>query len=859
MDRLTELPERLSLDGDDWQVKWYVGDDWIWRNAEKPTTRDTRHWMPATVPGSVHHDLWKNGQIPNPYFERNTLQAEWASDRTWVYKKTFQLREVYRGRQMQLVFEGVDYEAQFFLNGERLGHHVGMYTPVTFAVEHLLNFDGENLLAVVIEPAPHEQPQVGRSSLVRTHKSRMTYWWDFCPRLVHLGIWDAVYLTATGRVRLEDVFVRPTLNADYSRANVLVTVRILASESVSADVDVSMSFADQIVVSRKAQHTLNAGTTDLTFDLPVDAPRLWWTNGSGEQPLYELVVRVTDAEQNVISESRRLDIGIRDVEFVANQTADPTALPYTLVVNGRKTYINGWNWVPIDMMYGVARPEKLRRLLELVRRAHVNMLRVWGGGLIEKEAFYNLCDQFGILVWQEFIQSSSGIENLPPDDPAMIEFMVRDAEQIIPRKRNHPSLAIWCGGNELQYGEEQPADDKHPLLKALGDVARRLDPDRLWLPTSPTGRVFMNSLANVERDPTALHDVHGPWEHQGLTGQYTLYNRTTSLLHSEFGAEGITNLQTLRSVISDERLYPVSLDNPIWEHLGAWWVKLPRWRESLGDIEDLEMLVRGTQFLQAEGVRYAVEANRRRQWQNSGSLPWQFNEPYPMAACTSAVDYYGQPKPLYYAVARAYEPVHVSARFETQSWVDRTQFEAEVWVSSALLEPFEAMLAARVIGASGTVYAEQTASVRLPANGSLRLLQFSADLSPVDDLFFLDLTLDRGGQISENRYLFTRQANLHHAFQQLPTTLDVDIEKSSDRPREEWTIRLTNTGDHTALLVWLEDGRPLDAEGYVYFDRNHFSLFPGESVVVRAEWDSEAAGDAQIRLSGWNVPEQLLT
>ncbi len=218
-------------------------------------------------------------------------------------------------------------------------------------------------------------------------------------------------------------------------------------------------------------------------------------------------------EEEDISDVLTVNFGIRQISLAPNESADPAALPYTFMVNGRKIYAKGWNWVPMDVMYSVPRPEKLERLLTLAKRAHVNLLRVWGGGLIETEEFYEQCDRLGIMVWQEFIQSSSGIDNIPSTSADYVQAITEAAEQIIPRKRNHPSLAIWCGGNELTGGAEQPLDDSHPVLAGLKSVVKRLDPDRLWLPTSPSGRAFSNSLEMIAMDPSALHDVHGPWEY----------------------------------------------------------------------------------------------------------------------------------------------------------------------------------------------------------------------------------------------------------------------------------------------------------------------------------------------------------
>lgn len=849
---------RLSLNGSDWQFKDYYGEDWRWRDAHKPGTRDTRFWRVGSVPGSVHNDLWAAGEIPDPYFEMNSLLLEWIPDRTWLYKKTFFVDESQRGKRIRLCFEGVDYEAEFYLNGEWLGEHRGMYAPASFEVSDLLRFGQDNLIAVVIQPAPHEQPQVGRTSRVRAHKSRMTYWWDFCPRMVHVGIWDDVYLEITGEARIEDVFARPLLADDFRSAEINVSVDLDALQAQTVDVEAILRLGEDVIARERVQRALSAGKNALSAVLHVDSPHLWYPNGQGEQPLYEVDVTVYPADgigEEALLDRRAVPCGIRKVELIQNEGAEPGALPYTFVVNGRKVYVNGWNWVPMDVMYGVPRPQKLQRLFALAQRAHVNLLRVWGGGLIEKEAFYDLADRLGMMVWQEFIQSSSGIDNNPPEDPTFIDQMAREAEQIIPRKRNHPSLVLWCGGNELQTGSEQPADDRHPMLAALKAVVRRLDPDRLWLATSPTGRVFSNSLENIQRDPAALHDVHGPWEYQGVTEQYTLYNSGSSLLHSEFGVEGITTRKTLDVTIAPDHQAPVTLDNPLWQHLGAWWVKQHVWQQALGEVSAVTMLLKGTQFMQASGLQYALEADRRREFHNSGTLPWQFNEPYPMAACTSAVDYYAQPKPVYYAVAHAYEPLHVSAKFPTIAWAGRELFEAELWVSNSYESAYaDAHLEAKLVGFDGRIYKQWAQQVGFPANQSVPLVSVQFPLSELaNDVFFLDLVLrDAGGKaVSSNRYAFTRAAHLAPLLAAPPTTLDVQQDASGDT----WHVTITNTGANTALFVWLEDARERGAAGYVYFSDNDFCLFPQEKRTIQVAWDGVPVSERNLDAQGWNTGE----
>jgi beta-mannosidase len=833
----------ILLDGTDWNVRSYYGEDWTWEEAHKPGIKNPLGWVNASVPGSIHADLWKAGEIPNPYFELNSLESEWVPQRTWVYRKAFFVPESWKGKHISLHLTGVDYEASFYLNGHLLGRRRSMFTPAEFEIGQLLKYEKENLLVVVLEPAPAEPSQFGSTTKAQAHKPRMNYWWDFCPRLVHIGIWGSVYLKATGEARLEDVFAQPHWSPGDESALVRFTNEISCTFETTAELKTEIYLGTQLVARQTRQVGLQAGRQIYEQELVIEQPGLWWPNGSGEQPLYTANLRLTMADGSR-SDEKEVHFGIRSVELVPNEHADPDTRPFTFVINGEKTYIKGWNWVPMDALYGQAQPEKLKHLLELAKRANVNFLRVWGGGLIEKELFYDLCDRYGIMVWQEFILSCSGVEQYPSDDPAYVTYLAQEAGGIIPTRRNHPSLVMWCGGNELCTDIETPIDDSSPAIAALHAAVTRLDPDRIWLPTSPSHK------------PRSKVEIHGPWTYLGLSRQYDHYNNCDSQFYSEFGTEGITNLKALNAVISSEHQWPVSLANPYWRHLAVWWVK-PEWQEMYGEALDLLTLQRATQLTQAEGLKYALEASRRRQYQNSGTLPWQFDEPFPMAACTSAVDYYAQPKPVYYAAAQAYEPVHISARFDRMAWDGWSCFEAQVWVSSSL-RYFLAGAACKMqlIGASGKVYAQQSQPVAIPANRSIPLNWFTADLTGMnDEVFFLDLELTApdGQQLSTNRYVFSRESQLVPLFRQPGTTIVVDVEKGS----REWEMSLTNQGWHSALFVWLEDARPAGSPGYACFGENYFCLLPGEIRHVRVEWDGIGPEHRQVKVSAWNAKIQI--
>jgi beta-mannosidase len=815
--------QRISLDGNDWMFKEFVGMDWVWRNSVKPDTRDTRWWYKATVPGSVLNDLMDDQLVPDPYFELNSKLVEWVPARTWVYKKCFRIPKVQEEEQVTLCFEGIDYKAEIFINGTKVGDHEGMFLPYAKNVTDFIIPDQDNLLAVVIEAAPMEQPQVGKTSLVRTHKTRMNYWWDFCPRMIHQGIWDRVYLQITGQAKFQDVYVSAVLNDDYTEA--LLTAEIETDKAHECDFTMQVNGE---MIHRKVQEDKEI------LQISIHNPKLWQPNGYGEPYQYDISFELKD-KNGVTSDSRQLRFGIRKIEFVKNEHCDPEAAPFTLKVNGRKVYVNGYNWVPIDAMYGVERPDKLHRLLQLAKEAHTVMFRVWGGGLIEKDSFYEACAENGILIWQEFIQSSSGIDNKPPEDPAFIELLLSQAEIIIKRKRNHTSLAIWCGGNELSDWDGNPVENTDMLIGKLKSSVERLDPQRRWLSSSPSGGVFNNSMQNLLEHPDKLIDVHGPWEHQGLQKHCELYNMGTSLFHSEFGVEGMTNRNVLYKTISNDHLLPASKDNDIYFHRGAWWTNEPLIQEVYGGLNTIEQIRTASQYLQFEGLKYAVECNRRRAFQNSGTFPWQFNEPYPNAYCTSSLDYYANPKPAYYGVKNSYSPVLVSASFASPSLHRASEFSASVFLTSSLLgEEIEGYsdikIQCELIGTNGTVYYKESFNSRLPENHTIKVSELQIPMEKaMTDLLILRLTAmdQRDHCVAENEYLFTRKSDLSPVF---------------DLPRPELVfcqegncLTIKNQGAHAALYLFLSNNEELPQKEYLYFDKNYICLFPGEERKITLE------------------------
>jgi beta-mannosidase len=848
---------RIDLNGNDWQVLPLMPREWEWRRVwEKPRETCPSLWIPAVVPGTVQDDAQAAGLIPDYTHDFNSRACEWTSERDWMYLKEFPTPDLPADGVVRLRFEGVDYACHVFLNGQRVGDHEGMYDAFEFDVTGLLVTEGMNKLVVVVEHAPREVGQIGRTSEVRLWKARFAYDWDWCTRLVPIGIFDHVSLEVTGPAHLRDVQVTASLAEDFGAADVDVVVGIDATRRTKVWVrtEVGVPGADPQVHEGRVM----AGTSGAlhTCRVRVTKPRLWWPNGYGEQGLYQATVSLR-TEDGACLDERTVPFGIRRVRAVPNEGAPEGALPYVLEVNGQRVFLKGWNWAPISQLYGRNMADRYHRWLLLARDAHCNLLRVWGGGLLEKEVFYRLCDQYGIMVWQEFIQSSSGIDNRPSTKPEYVRYIRHQATKMIPRRRNHPSLVIWCGGNELMDDSWHPLDDSHPALAVLKETVQQLDPGRLWLPTSASGPVANASLDQVGR----MHDVHGPWQYQGPEDHYRLYNGIDPLLHSEFGVEGAANLEAMREANTEALLWPPDTTNPLWMHKGSWWIQREMMRRVFGEIDDLETYIRASQFLQAEGLRYAIESNRRRKWHCAGTSPWQFNESWPNLSCTNVVDYYGQPRPAYWWCRRAYEPLHPSAKYDKLGWRSGETFSAELWAHNSLPQARECMLAVELMDLRGNRLVETEQEVEVPPACALPVGSVSWPVTDLrDGIFILRLMLVWGRgrwafrnalcDLERNDYVFSTAAEPVFAPLLRAPRTEVTLRKPWANARStEYgePVLVRNAGDACALFAWLQG----PGQRWMSFGDNYLVVPPGSSVGATClNWR------VPVRVSGWNFDEQ---
>ncbi|MBQ6990896.1 MAG: hypothetical protein IJN58_07555 [Clostridia bacterium] len=610
--------------------------------------------IPATVPGCVHSDLLRAGWIEDPYYEMNALKSGWVESYWWTYKTTFTPDPALRGRHLRLKLWGVDYHAVISLNGVSLGEHVGMYVPCVREVTELVKFGEENTLSVLLLDAPKEMGQIGYTSRTYTQKARFPYKWDFSTRLVQVGLYDKVTLEDFGLAALEYTHVK----------NQGDTITAKSELTVFAPGDVTLRYTlrqgEEVVCQAEIIHALEKGSATVTQSLTVENPALWYPNGLGEPNLYELTVEVLD--EGGKSDEKRCNVGFRTREYLMPEGAPVDALPYGLAINGKRVYIRGVNMVPMDIMYGTIKPQKVRETLTLARDMGVNLIRVWGGGLIESETFYDTCDQLGLMVWQEFIQSSSGVDNEPSKLPEFLDLCSKTAIHAVKTKVHHPCLTFWCGGNELTGPNWTPVDGTDSNIAMLQEIVSRYDGETFFLPTSATGPYEYLNPDHVGQN----YDVHGPWKYEGTERHYDLYNRSDSLLHSEFGIDGMNPYESIKTVLDPKNLRVQSMENLTWRFHGEMWDTFDRDRDIFGPLpqDALKIFIRSSQFVQAEALKYTIEANRRRAFQNVGSIIWQFNEPWPNVSGTNLVDYYGGRKLAYYAVKEAFRKAYPSLRYD---------------------------------------------------------------------------------------------------------------------------------------------------------------------------------------------------
>ncbi|WP_426453173.1 beta-mannosidase [Paenibacillus sp. S-38] len=645
-------------------------------------------WMEAIVPGSVFTDLLRAGRMSDPFYRDQADQAMELAQHAYEYRKSFSAdAELLSSERVLLVCEGLDTLAQIRLNGQPLGETDNMHRCYSFDVTEML-CPGMNTLQLSFRSAllhvrqrHAEHPVwcttvgvVGGFNQIR--KASYMFGWDWAPVLPDMGIWRDIRLEGYSAGRLSDVLVTQ-YHAPDGEVRLAVRIRstLWNAEGVLAAVTLTSPRGE--VLHRSVQ---TCSGEELIVDVPVADPELWWPNGYGEQPLYEAAAVLLGSSGQILDE-RRLQIGLRTI--IWRREPDAWGESFECVVNGIPIFAKGANYVPQDSLISRCTPERTERLIRDCAEAHFNMLRVWGGGYFPEDAFYDLCDRYGLLVWQDLLFACAAYEMTD----SFTENIERETADNVIRIRHHACLALWCGNNEMEWAWVEWSLPKAGKLRSdyikqfemvLPKVVKTHDPQTpYWLASPSSGGGF-----DHPNDPSR-GDVHY-WDVWHGTKPFTDYRRNLFRFCSEFGFQSYPDLKTVESfsLPEDRNVFSYIMERhqnhpeangKIMNYL-AQLFKFPK---------DLDSLIYASQLVQAEAIRYGVEYWRQHRGICMGSLYWQLNDCWP-AASWSSIDYYGRWKALHYAAKRFYSPVCVSA--------SERDLKVELHITNDTRVPVEGML-----------------------------------------------------------------------------------------------------------------------------------------------------------------------
>ncbi|MBN2308835.1 MAG: hypothetical protein JXR94_07700 [Candidatus Hydrogenedentes bacterium] len=633
---------QIVLDGA-WHVAFTDPDT----GTSLPEGLDSADWFEATLPAEAHWALYRAGKGPHPYEGRNATTLRWVEDKSWWYRKRFQVPAEFRGEHIRLAVEGVDYYGHYWLNGAYLGRSEGAFGNTKFVVSNL-RFGGENEIVVRADCAGYKLGKEGGAPWASLVKSELWSGWklgayDFNT----VGVWQPLRLVSNNWPCLERPFLR-TLEIREDAARIRATVDVHTVREGEEACEVALAIAGEgasgPVAAQRVTVTPGAGLNLVDVDVEIPNPRLWWPVGMGEQPLYRAEFELRRGE--AVVDRLVVPFGVRTIE---RKAVSPVRRAYedkgwVFHVNGRPFFVKGTNWMPIDALADV-QPERYEWLLSMARDAGIQMIRIWGGGIIEPDVFYEYCDRFGILVWQDFPLTCSwraeGVNR---------EIWENTVRWAIFRLRNHPSLAFWCGGNEFKPDLPANAD----LVAACRRNTRILDGTRPFMAASPDEG-----------------DIHGYPQWDAPWGWRTELNGAPFV--SEWGSHGMPSYQTYREMVDEDELKePIgptllkmdeALMKSAFPDITYHWVefapsRLPQMLSRASAFDnlaeaDLERFTEAVAAGAGEFYKISAEAARHAYPGNGGLLFWVWKRPWPIVAI-QIVDGLGQPLQVYYDVKRAY-------------------------------------------------------------------------------------------------------------------------------------------------------------------------------------------------------------
>ncbi len=778
-------------------------------------------FLPAEVPGNVFLDLYNNKKIQHPYFGDNEKKVQWVSRNNWVYKREFSLCSKYLDfENVNLVFEGLDTYAEVILNGKKILNADNMFRKWSVPVKGILRKINEievhftsplKIDSLKSLSLPYKFPD----NRAFTRKAPYQYGWDWGPKLVTMGIWKDAYLEFYDGIRITDVFIRQD-HIDDKKADLTAILDIENNASDNIEIEILNNKTGVKYIDKKIKSDSLNSIAEINFS--IVNPELWYPNGMGDQNIYEFQIKVKVGDQIL---HKKIKTGLRTVKLVQKQ--DSTGSSFYFEVNGIPLFIKGANYVPADNFPSTITPERYEKLISDAALSNMNMLRVWGGGVYESDEFYDLCDKYGILVWQDFMFAC----NFYPGDSAFVNNVKQEATQQIIRLRNHPSIALWCGNNEVEeawwnWGYQKALNysskDSLEIWNNYVGLFQNIIPSLVEKYSNGTSYISTSPMIGWGHKEALLSgDMHywGVWWGEE---PFEVYEKKVGRFMSEYGFQGFPDIKTLEAVLDTQDL---KLDSPaLLNHQ-----KHPRGMQLINEYmrrdfpvsDKFDDYIYVSQLVQAYGISKAIEAHRRSKPYCMGTLYWQYNDSWPVISWSSR-DYYGRWKALQYHVKKVYDKVIVSSEISNDS--------LDIYIVSDSMKQIKGNLQLNIMTFEGKNVFDRTIEVNINRDESKKII--SLDLKTILPVKIKDKVVLNAIFSSNNKILAEKNIYFVKPKELELTKPNINIETS----KTETGYNIILTADKLVKNIRIEpviEGKLSD---------NFFDILPNRKYLVSFETNS---------------------
>ncbi|NML71462.1 glycoside hydrolase family 2 protein [Chryseobacterium sp. RP-3-3] len=799
-------------------------------SSEKWQFKNTKeqNWLSAKIPGTVHLDLMDNKIIPDPFKDENEKKVQWVENENWEYKTSFKVSSKELGNNhIDLIFNGLDTFSEIYLNGKLLKKTDNMFRKWEIPVKYFLK-EGDNELKITFKSVVEEGKELAKKvpftmpesprSFVR--KAQYQFGWDWGPRLVTAGIGKDIQLEFWNFAKIENVKYHQHFSSEVLDFNFEIEINAQESGNYSLKIN-------QLTKTISLKKGMN------TIRVPYDMSgfKLWQPNGWGAANLHDFKIELF--KSNNALDQKNIKVGLRTIELV--QEKDAAGKSFYFKVNGNPLYAKGTNWIPADSFSPRTSKEKYRKLIKDAKDANMNMIRVWGGGIYEDDEFYKACDENGILVWQDFMFAGS----FYPADDAFLNNVKEEVKDQVNRLQNHPSIALWCGNNEVDeaivnWGYQKQfkysKDDSLQVWKDYKKLFHEVIPNALQESLTPDKNIYWPSSPSIgwgHKESLTEGDSHywGVWWGEQ---PFEIYNEKVGRFMSEYGFQGMPSLEAVKSMFSGTP--DLNLQNPTvkaHEKHGRGWEIINEYIKRDYKLPmDFVKYNYISQLLQARGMRIAVEAHRRAKPYNMGTLYWQLNDCWPVVSWSS-IDYLGNWKALQYQMKRSFEQQVIL----TEEKEGMLNFYA---INDGLKNFNGVNVEIKTISFDGKVLKETKATSKEKTLGSI--LKFdpveikSLIAEPDKSKVFLQLTLrdEKGKIIAVNHHFFSRPK-------------DLQLTKPNIKIKRSATDEIEISTDVLAKDVYLI--------GDTHCSDNFFDLLPNTSKKIKL---SKPAENIQV-MSLWDT------